>query len=345
MNKKIRHAIIGCGRIAQNHYNAAKINNIKIVCCCDRNIEKAKEFAKKNNIERYESNYLNLINDDTIDSVSICTDHVSHTKIAKDFLDKKHIIIEKPLSSNIELVKNFIEDSRKTQYKDKVITIISQHRFDYQVNLVKKIILSGDLGNITLVNAKLRCFRPDEYYTGSYWRGTKEQEGGSTVINQSYHIIDTLVYLFGVPEEIESFSGNYKYFNKIETEDTCVSIMKYKNMLCTFSSTNTSILDWKTSIEIIGTKGEISFTIDFPEEIIEFNADEKIKKKYSKDIEKINSNYTNNKDLAINYYGLSHNLQFKNFKNAILKNEKVKVGLNEAFDTQKVIELIYKENL
>lgn len=341
MNDEINHAIIGCGRIAQNHYNAAKVNGIKIVCCCDRDIEKAREFAERNNIERYESNYLNLINDDTIDSVSICTDHVSHTKIAEDFLGKKHIIIEKPLSSNLELARKFIEDNKKAEYKDKVITVISQHRFDYPVNLVKKIITSGDLGNITLVNAKLRCFRPDEYYVDSYWRGTKNQEGGSTVINQSYHIVDTLVYLFGVPESVKSFSGNYKYQNKIETEDTCVSIMKYKNMLCTFSSTNTSIMDWKTSIEIIGTKGEISFSIDFPEEIIEFNADEKIKDKYSKDIKRINSNYDNNKNLAVNYYGLSHNSQFENFKDAILKNKEIKVGLNEAYDTQRIIDLIY----
>ena len=341
MNKTINHAIIGCGRIAQNHFNAAKINGINIICCCDRDIEKAKAFAEKNGIEKYECDYKKLIKDESIDSVSVCTDHVSHTKIAEDFLGKKHIIIEKPLSSHTDLAKEFIEKSKKIKEK-KVITVISQHRFDYPVNLVKKIIDSGDLGDITLVNAKLRCFRPDDYYTDSYWRGTVSQEGGSTVINQSYHIVDTLVYLFGMPNEVKSFSGNFKYKEKIETEDTCVSIFRYKNMLCTFSSTNTSILDWRTCIEVIGTKGEIRFTIDFPEEILEFNVDEKIKEKYKKDIEKINNNYKDNENSAVNYYGLSHNSQFEDFKKAILDGKQIKVGLNEAFETQKTIGLIYK---
>ena len=338
MERILNHAIIGCGRIAQNHFNAAKINNINIVCCCDTNIKKAEEFAKKNGIPQYATDYKKLIDDETIDSVSICTDHLSHTFIAKDFLDKKHIIIEKPLSTNLNLANELIKDYRGK----KAVTVISQHRFDYPVNLVKKIIESGDLGNITLVNAKLKCFRPDEYYTDSYWRGTLEKEGGSTVINQSYHIIDTLVYLFDIPKEVNSFLENFKYNKKIETEDTAVSIFKYDNMLCTFSSTNTSILDWKTSIEIIGTKGEITFTIDFPEEILEFNVDDKIREKYNEEIKKVKTNFNNNKDLAINYYGLSHNKQFENFKEAILNNTHMKVGFEEALKTQKLLELIYK---
>lgn len=337
MEKRIKHAIIGCGRIAQNHYNAAKLNNIDVICCCDIDEKKAQDFAKKNRITRYEKEYRKLIDDTNIDSISICTDHLSHTLIAKDFLGKKHIIIEKPLASNLELAREFI----KLNNKEKIITVISQHRFDYTVNLVKEIIDSGDLGKITLVNAKLNCYRSDSYYTESYWRGTKNKEGGSTVINQSYHIVDTLVYLFGLPINVKSFKGNYKFKNKIETEDTCASILQYDNMLCTFSSTNTSITDWKTSIEIIGTKGDLTFTIDFPESILEFNVNEEIKEKYKNSLKKIDMNFKDNEYSATNYYGLSHNEQFADFKKSIIENKKVKVGLNQALETQKVIELIY----
>ena len=50
MKRKINHAIIGCGRIAQNHYNAATENGMNIISCCDRKLAKAKAFAEKNNI-------------------------------------------------------------------------------------------------------------------------------------------------------------------------------------------------------------------------------------------------------------------------------------------------------
>lgn len=336
MKKILKHAIIGCGRIAINHYNAAKDNNMDVVCCCDIDLEKAKKFSKEHNINRYISNYKEIVNNKNIDSISICTDHFSHTKIAEEFIGKKHIIIEKPLSSDYELAEQFA--NKLEGINNKVTTVISQHRFDDTVLLAKKIIKNGDLGKITLINARLKCERSEQYYTDSYWRGTIKKEGGSTVINQAYHIIDTLTYLFGVPKEVESYCENYKFNKIIETEDTCVSIMKYNQCLCTFSSTNTATMDWETSIEIIGTDGDITINLDFPERILEVNLKNQ---KYDKGIQKIMSNYIDNKNKGINYYGLSHNKQFNNFKNAILNKDSVKVTINEALKTQKVLKLIY----
>ena len=290
---KLSHAIIGCGRIAQNHINACKENDISVVCCCDM-------------------------------------------EIASHFFEKKHIIIEKPVSTKCKKV--LIEDL----HTEKIVTVISQHRFDYLVNFVRKLVNSGDLGRITLVNGKLQCYRSPEYYRDSYWRGTIDKEGGSTVINQSYHIIDTLIYLFGKPNRIYAFKNSFKYENIIETEDTCVAIFEYPNMLVSFSSTNTAVMDWSTNIEIIGTEGTISFTIDFPEVITEFCVNEKIKTKYIDELQTIERNYNNNLNLAANYYGLSHNAQFKNFKNAIMGYESIRIGIEDAMETLSVIEEIYR---
>lgn len=333
--KKIRHAIIGCGRIAQNHINACNANGIEVVCCCDIDLEKAKCFAEKNGIPMVTSNYVDLIDDYSIDSVSVCTDHASHTEIANCFIGKKHIVIEKPISSKTQ--KALLH--RDAQ--DKVITVISQHRFDYLVNFVKAITDNGDLGSITLVNAKLQCYRSPEYYIDSYWRGTVEKEGGSTVINQSYHIVDTLIYLFGKPHRIKSFKNAFKYKDIIETEDTCVAIFEYPFMLIAFSSTNTAIMDWSTNIEIIGTEGSIAFTIDFPEKITEFCVSETIKEKYKEELSIVRDNYLQNINLASNYYGLSHNAQFKNFKDVITGNANLRVSVNDAMETLAVIEEIY----
>lgn len=340
MEKVINHAIIGCGRIAQNHYNAAKENNINIVCCCDIDIEKAKHFSMKNNIKEYISDYKELTNREDIDSISICTDHVSHTEIAKDFIENKHIIIEKPLSTNNALAKKFNELCKDTK---KVISVIAQHRFDCSVNFVKKMIDNGDLGKIVLVNAKLKCHRDKEYYTESYWRGTLEKEGGSTVINQAFHIVDTLTYLFGLPIKVESELINIGFKKEIETEDTCAALLKYNDFLCCFSSTNSSITDWQTSIEVIGTKGEINFNIDFPENILEFNVSDDLKEKYKEDIKVISENHENNKNLGVNYYGLSHIKQFKDFKEAIITGRRPKVTIEKSMETLQVLDLIYKK--
>ena len=341
MTNNIKHAIIGCGRIAQNHFNAATQNEFDVVCCCDLDINKAKEFANKNNIKSYTNNYFDILNNNNIDSISICTDHKSHVEIAKEFIEKKHIIIEKPLSTNYELAKSFYEDSKNSQ---KNISVIAQHRFDEVVNLVKKMLDDKVFGNITLVNAELICNRSMEYYKDSYWRGTIEKEGGSTIINQSFHMVDTLSYLFGEPSKVYSFLKNFKFKDIIETEDTCVSIMDYDTFLCTLSSTNTAVEEWATKIKIVGDKGSITFNIDFPEEITELNISKELLNKYKKDLEEIQKNYKVNLNSPANYYGLSHIKQFANFKESILNSAKSKVSVKESLDTQKIIEMIYKTN-
>ena len=69
MRKKINHAIIGCGRIAQNHYQAAIENKINVVACCDLDLELAQEFSQKNNIPFYTNDYHDLLNNNEIDSI------------------------------------------------------------------------------------------------------------------------------------------------------------------------------------------------------------------------------------------------------------------------------------
>ncbi len=338
MNKVVKHAIIGCGRIAQNHYNAAKKNGMEIVCCCDIDLLKAQEFACLNNIEKVVKDYKDILNDLEINSVSICTDHLSHTMIANDFLGVKHIIMEKPFSSRTDLAEEFAKETKK---QNKIVSVISQHRFDDIVTFMKRFLLEKALGDICLINATLKCNRDDKYYLESYWRGTVEKEGGSTVINQAFHIVDTIVYLFDMPNKVNTYMKNVKFKDIIETEDTCAAIMEYPEFLVSFSSTNASISEWETNIEIIGTKGEISFNIDFPAQITKINVNKSIRDRYKDEFNKINEIYNANKNYGVNYYGLSHIKQFENFKNAILGKEKIKVGVDEAIKTQKVLNLIY----
>ena len=339
MQKQINHAIIGCGRIAQNHYDAAVRNGMKVVACCDLSIDLAKSFAEKNNIDYYTDNYHEFIERDDIDSVSVCTDHKSHVEIAQDFLNKKHIVIEKPLSSNLEFATKFYKASKNSKKK---ITVIAQHRFDDVVNLIKIMLDEQAFGDITLVTANLICDRSFDYYDKSYWRGKKQLEGGSTIINQSFHMVDTLNYLFGLPKKVATYQKNIKFKNINDTEDTSVSIVDYEKFLCTIVSTNTSIQEWKTAIQIVGTKGDVTFNIDFPEEIIELNVDEKYLEKYNEELIKIRQNYKHNLKNPANYYGLSHIQQFSNFKNSIENGEKIKIGIAESLSTQKYINEIYK---
>lgn len=336
--KQSHHSIVGCGRISQNHFDAAIKNNMEVSLCIDKDIKKARLFASKNHIKNYSSNYLDVLESSIIGSVSICTDHLSHTKIAKDIFEYKHLIIEKPLASNFQEATDFFHYQSANK---NIITVISQHRFDKVVLFVKKLLNTNALGDIAIVNMSLKCKKDLSYYADSYWKGRLILEGGSAVINQAYHLIDLLIFFWGMPLSVKSFIKNIKLKNIIETEDTCVSIMDYGSFLCNFYTTTASITDWETRIEIIGIHGEIAFSIDFPEKLIYLRIDKAKEDEYKDTIKSIQNNYNLEKNFGINYYGKSHLAQFKNFKNSILQKEKIKITLLDAIKTQKVIALIY----
>lgn len=340
MTKKIKHGIIGCGRIAENHINACKNNNFEVSFCCDLDIEKAKGFANQHGIKYYTNDYIEIIDFPEIESVSICTDHLSHTKIAADLAIYKHLIIEKPLSSNYLDAKIFLEYIKSSS---KIISVISQHRFDEVVEFTKNMLEINAFGKVSLVNIHLKCNKQKDYYSQSYWRGSNKYEGGSTVINQSFHLLDILTYFFGIPVETKSYLSNYKFEDVIETEDTCTAILKYENFLCCFSTTNTSVTEWSTFFEIIGDEGEISFTLDFPEKLINISTNQHLHNNYKFQINKIAQNYINNEKANAGYFGLSHISQFSNFRNAILGNENIKISVSDVLKTQKLINMIYSK--
>ena len=333
--KIINHAIIGCGRVAKNHIMAARSNGMNVVCCCDFDVAKAKKIALDKNIPNYTDDYKVLIDDPRIDSVSICTDHQSHTFIASDFLDKKHMIIEKPLSSDLQSAIDFCGKAKRSSKK---IMVISQHRYDDIMKLVKKMLEDKAMGNVTMINVELACSRDDNYYLNSYWRGKKEKEGGSTVINQAYHLVDLIVYLFGMPNEVKSYCDVLKFKNIIDTEDSCAALFRYNGCLCTFSTTNTATKVWATRVKITGTKGDIEFNIDFPPHVTNTNLEQN---NYDSEILLINNRFKENLNNPINYYGLSHINQFENFAKAILYDDAIDVTVDEALKTLKLINLIY----
>lgn len=332
----LNHAIIGCGRIAPNHVLAARANGMVVSWCCDRDFEKAKRFADKYGIDFCTDSYSSLIHNKDIDSVSVCTDHASHVPIASDFMGMKHILIEKPLSIDLKTARSFME---KMDGCSKAISVVSQHRFDKIVRLVKKMIEKHEFGEITMVNVELSCYRSRKYYLDSCWRGKRALEGGSAVINQAYHLVDLLIFLFGAPKQVSSYCKNLIFNDINDTEDTCVAIMDYGSHVCTFSTTNTSTQPWLTRIKITGTKGHVEFDIDFPARIhdIDIKSDS-----YNDELSSIETQFQIDSGKNINYYGLSHIAQFEDFRSSMINHHSPAVTVFDALSTLSLISEMYQ---
>ena len=96
MDKKLRIGIIGCGGIANGKHmkNLAKFpDKCEMVAFCDIIVERAEEACKKFGTEdaKFYEDYKELLKDETIDIVHVCTPNRSHSFITIDALEARYV--------------------------------------------------------------------------------------------------------------------------------------------------------------------------------------------------------------------------------------------------------------
>ena len=151
-NKKVRIGIIGTGWIAESHiYSYLKQPDVEIVAGADLVPGKAKAFFEKFGVENVKCDYPShkeMLEDKSLnlDAVSICTYNCQHANCAIDSLNAGiHVLLEKPMCVTTE---EAIEIVRAEKKSGKVLSIGFQPRFDANMQMIKKIVESGELGQI-----------------------------------------------------------------------------------------------------------------------------------------------------------------------------------------------------
>jgi predicted dehydrogenase len=195
-------AIIGTGYMAEIIVNIIKrFKNAKLVAVHNRNEEKGKNFGNKFNVYHYKE-IDNLLKNNEIKVVSICTPTVSHYElISKAANAKKNIFCEKPIALSMKEADEIIEIVKKNKIKFMVGHVL---RFMPEYTEAKKIIESGKIGNIL----NIFCERLVTFPKHPGWRAKEEYSKGAA-LDLQIHDIDYLNYLLGKPISLIS-AGVYK---------------------------------------------------------------------------------------------------------------------------------------
>lgn len=150
--RKLRIAIIGCGWIADSHIRAyLKQPDVEIVAGADLIPGKAAAFFAKHGVEGVKTDYAShkeLIDDKSLklDAVSICTYNRQHAAPAIYALDNGiNVLLEKPFTVTLD---EAIEVMKAEKRSGKVLSIGFQPRLDANMQMIKKIVQSGELGKI-----------------------------------------------------------------------------------------------------------------------------------------------------------------------------------------------------
>lgn len=255
MSKKYGFGIVGCGAISKRHVAAInKIENAQLIGVFNTPKSFAEDFAKEHNCRVFDT-YEEMLSCEDIDIINICTPSGTHAPLAIEAANsKKNVIVEKPMAITKEEIKSVVEAVEKNNIK---LCVVSQLRFDENIQRVKKAIDSGELGDIILADIYMKYYRSPEYYSCSNWRGTWAMDGGGALMNQGIHGVDLLQYLAG---PIKSVSGICKTLVRdIEVEDTASLVVEYENgAVGVIQGTTCVEPGYPRIIEISGTKGTIS---------------------------------------------------------------------------------------
>lgn len=252
--KKLKFAIIGCGRIAQRHAEHIQ-NNGELTAVCDIIPDRAKLLAEKYGARSFTAVEEMLTSMQDIDVVSICSPNGLHAKHTIAALRAGcHVLCEKPMALSVQDCGEMIKEAEKANRR---LFVVKQNRFNPPVAAVKKLIDEDILGRIYSV--QLNCFwnRNEEYYKNS-WKGTKELDGG-TLFTQFSHFIDLLYWMVGDVKEVSGFLANYHHKGIIEFEDTgVVSLKFYNGAVGTVNySVNSFDKNMEGSLTIFGEKGTV----------------------------------------------------------------------------------------
>jgi UDP-N-acetyl-2-amino-2-deoxyglucuronate dehydrogenase len=254
LNRKIRIAIIGCGRISKNHFESIEKHkeNIKLISICDDNQDVLNEHELKFNVKGY-LDLIDMLNNEKIDIVAICTPsglHANQTQICAKF--GINVITEKPMATTwhdaVRMVKKCDEHGVR-------LFVVKQNRRNPTLQLLKRVINENRFGKINLVHLNVFWTRPQSYYDQDDWRGTWEFDGGA-YMNQASHYVDLLSWLIGPIDSVQAMMSTTL---AIEVEDTGVINVKWRNG--TLGSMSVTMLTYPKNLEgsitILGEKGSV----------------------------------------------------------------------------------------
>lgn len=254
-NKKIRIAIVGCGKIAEKHLLAINNNGseAELIAVCDTNIKVARVFSDRHGVPCY-PNLAELLSHGRVDVVSLCTPSGLHAE--QTILASKsgcHVISEKPMATRWQDGRRMVEtcDQNKTQ-----LFVVKQNRLNPVIRLLKRAITMGRFGRIYMVNVNVFWTRPQSYYDGAPWRGTWEFDGGA-IMNQASHYVDLLDWLIGPVESVQAYTATLA--RNIEVEDTGVINIRWRSGA--LGSMNVTTLTYpknlEASITVLGEMGTV----------------------------------------------------------------------------------------
>jgi len=251
MPKKLKFAIIGCGRMGSRRAEAIKNHKeAELVCVVDSFKSKAEALGRKFCCPHYED-YRDALSCVDIDCVIVSTPNKFHRPISvKAMKMGKHVFCEKPLARNPEEALEMVEVASKSN-----VFLKTGSNLRYFLSVIKaRELLHGKLiGDIIFLRGWIGN---DGRHLKDSWYSDPEMAGGGTFLDNGCHLLDLLRLFLG---EVEECMGQVvtAYWPIFPLEDNGFAIFKTTDGKQSFIQSSWTEWNGYMYMEIVGEEGYI----------------------------------------------------------------------------------------
>jgi predicted dehydrogenase len=338
--------LVGCGMIARFHARAlSEIPGTRLTALYNHNPAGAEKMQKEV-LEQYKT-HCDVVPDldamlkrKDVDIVIVLTPSGKHMEPAVAAANAgKHVVVEKPLEITLERCDRIIDACDKNKVK---LCTIFPSRFGDANQELKKAVVAGRFGRLTLGETTCKWWREQSYYDQGGWRGTWALDGGGALMNQAVHNVDLLLWLMGDVTHIMGLTATLAH-ERIEVEDTAAACLRFKNGALGVIQATTSV--WPGYPKTIAVHGDQGSAVIEQEDLLRWDfetaqpGDDGIRTRFA---QKVGASGGSSNPAAISHVG--HARQLKDFVEAIDSNRPPAVDGREGRKAVQVILGIYAAN-
>ncbi len=255
----IKIGIIGAGRIGRVHGEGVTygVKNAVVTAIADPYMnDEIKQWAEGLGIESCYTDYHQILEDSEIDAVMICSSTDTHADISIEAIRAgKHVFCEKPISQDLNKIKEVMEALKETNLK---FQVGFNRRFDHNFRAVKNAVEAGKVGDVHLIRVTARDPQapPIEYVKVS----------GGMFLDMTIHDFDMVCFLSGCKVKEVYAAGAALVNPDIAKEgdiDTAVITMKMENgAIAVIDNSRQAAYGYDQRAEVFGSKGQVAVAND-----------------------------------------------------------------------------------
>ncbi len=250
---KATFALVGCGRVARQHLRAIEHHEarLELVAACDPDPGRLAEVCQRTGAAGFAAldTLLDEVRPDVVVLASPSGLHPRQARLAAEA--GCHVMCEKPIATRWADGVAMVEACERAGVR---LFVVKQLRYNPTLQLVQRAVADGRFGEVHLVDVDVFWTRPQSYYDGDAWRGTRELDGGA-FLNQTSHYVDLLTWILGPVQSVQAMTATLG--RDIEVEDSGVLGLRWRSGA--LGSMSVTMLTYpenlRASMTIAGSRG------------------------------------------------------------------------------------------